>query len=133
MLLLSNVIEKRHHATHRNIADRGGTKEGTLLLLLVARELWMLYLFAVILGFSYGGLAAIELPIVAELFGLSSHGVIMGVASSGYTTGGAVGSVVAGRIFDSYQIAFLVCIVVCVLGIILAWRLTPPVSGGRGE
>ena len=97
----------------------------------------MFYLFAVILGFAYGGLAAIESPLVAELFGLSSHGVIMGVASFGYAVGGAVGPVMAGRIFDifnSYQIAFLVCAVVCVLGIILACRLRPPTSaGGEGD
>ncbi|MFX1552978.1 MAG: MFS transporter [Promethearchaeota archaeon] len=109
---------------------------GAFFLLLVARDSWMFYLFAVVLGFAYGGLAAIESPIVADLFGLASHGAIMGVAASGYTTGGAFGPVVAGRIFDifgSYQIAFLVCIVVCVLGITLAWRLRPLVSEGRGR
>jgi len=101
--------------------------------LLAAGELWMFYLFAVVLGFAYGGLAAMESPIVAELFGLSSHGVIMGVASFGYTLGGAVGPLVAGGIFDAfgdYQIAFLVCAVVAVLGIILAWRLKPPHGQG---
>jgi len=101
--------------------------------LLAAGELWMFYLFAVVLGFAYGGLAAMESPIVAELFGLSSHGVIMGVASFGYTLGGAVGPLVAGGIFDAfgdYQIAFLVCAVVAVLGIILAWRLKPPLGQG---
>ena len=97
----------------------------------------MFYLFAVIFGFAYGGLAAMESPIVAELFGLSSHGVIMGVASFGYTVGGAVGPLVAGRIFDmfgGYQIAFLVCAVVGISGIILAWLLKPTVSkGGDGD
>ena len=130
-----------------SITDRVGSRSpliinlilmsGALFLLLAAGELWMFYLFAVILGFAYGGLAAIESPLVAELFGLSSHGVIMGVASFGYAVGGAVGPVVAGRIFDifnSYQIAFLVCTVVCVLGIILACRLRPPTSaGGEGD
>jgi len=99
--------------------------------LVLAGELWMFYLFAAIFGFAYGGLAAMESPIVADLFGLSSHGVIMGVAAFGFTTGGAIGPVVAGRIFDvfnSYQIAFLICAVVAVSGIVLAWRLKPPVS-----
>jgi MFS family permease len=126
-----------------SITDRVGSKSpliinlilmsGALFWLLAAGELWMFYLFAVIFGFAYGGLAAMESPIVAELFGLSSHGVIMGVASFGYTVGGAVGPVVAGRIFDifnSYQIAFLVCAVVAILGIILGWRLKSPVSQG---
>ena len=60
----------------------------------------------------------------------------MGVVSFGYAAGGAVGPVTAGRIFDifsSYQIAFLVCAVVCVLRIILACRLRPPAgTGGEG-
>jgi len=127
--------------TTGSITDRVGSKppliinfilmSGALFWLLAAGELWMFYLFAVILGFAYGGLAAMESPIVAELFGLSSHGVIMGVASFGYTAGGAVGPLVAGLIFDifkSYQIAFLICAVVGVLGIILVWRLKPPAS-----
>ena len=126
-----------------SITDRVGSKSpliinlilmsGALFWLLAAGELWAFYLFAAIFGFAYGGLAAMESPIVAELFGLSSHGVIMGVASFGYTAGGAVGPVVAGLIFDifsSYQIAFLVCTVVGVLGIILAWRLRPLVTEG---
>lgn len=126
-----------------SITDRVGSKSplivnlilmsGALFWLVVTGELWMLYLFAVIFGFAYGGLAAMESPIVAELFGLSSHGVVMGVASFGFTAGGAVGPLVAGRIFDmlgSYQIAFLVCTVVGISGIILAWLLKPPVSKG---
>jgi len=123
-----------------SITDRVGSKpplvvnlilmSGALFWLVATGELWTLYLFAVIFGFAYGGLAAMESPIVAELFGLSSHGVIMGVSSFGFTVGGAVGPVVAGRIFDvfgSYQIAFLICAVVSISGIILAWLLRLPV------
>jgi len=126
-----------------SITDRIGSKSplivnlilmsGALFWLVVTGELWMLYLFAVIFGFAYGGLAAMESPIVAELFGLSSHGVVMGVASFGFTAGGAVGPLVAGRIFDmlgSYQIAFLICALVGISGIILAWVLRPPVGKG---
>ena len=130
-----------------SIIDRVGNKpplvinlflmSGALFWLVVARELWMLYLFAVIFGFAYGGLAAMESPIVAGLFGLSSHGVILGVTAFGFTVGGAVGPILAGRIFDifgGYQIAFLICAVVGILGIILAWQLRPPVSkGGDGD
>lgn len=126
-----------------SIIDRVGNKppliinfflmSGTLFWLIVAKESWMLYLFAVIFGFAYGGLAAVESPMIAELFGLSSHGVILGITTFGYTVGGAVGSILAGRIFDifgGYQIAFLVCAVVGISGIILAWLLRPPVSKG---
>ena len=97
--------------------------------LLVARELWMLILFAVIFGFGYGGLSALISPIVAELFGLSSHGVIFGVVIMfGGSAGMAVGPLLAGHIFDitgSYQTAFVMYVVISVIGLILASRLRP--------
>ena len=96
--------------------------------LMVAREIWMLYTFAVIFGFAYGGCASAESPGIAELFGLSSHGVILGLASSFFTIGAAIGPLVAGYVFDvflSYQTAFLICGVVAILGFILTALLKP--------
>ena len=130
-----------------SVADRMGNRppliinfvmvSGVLFWLVVAKELWMLYLFAAIFGFAYGGVVVLESPLVAELFGLSSHGVILGIVAFGYTVGGAVGPILAGRIFDiigSYQVAFLVCAVLGILGIILASLLKPGVSkGGEGD
>ena len=101
----------------------------SLFWLLVAKELWMLYLFAVIYGFGYGGLSALISPIIAELFGLSSHGVIMGVVIMFGGTGGmAIGPLLAGHIFDitgSYQSAFLMYAAISVIGLILVSRLRP--------
>ena len=98
-------------------------------LLLEARELWLLYLFAVIFGFGYGGLSALISPIVAELFGLSSHGVIFGVIIMfGGTAGMAVGPLLAGHIFDitgRYQLAFMIYVVILVIGLILTSLLRP--------
>lgn len=99
-----------------------------LLWLLAAKELWMFYLFAVIFGFGYGGWAALLSPIVAELFGLSSLGVILGAVTFGLAIGEAVGPALAGRIFDitsSYQPAFLVCAALSIVAIILALFLRP--------
>lgn len=101
----------------------------SLFWLLVAKELWMLYLFAVIYGFGYGGLSTLISPIIAELFGLSSHGVIMGVVIMFGGTGGmAIGPLLAGHIFDitgSYQSAFLMYAAISVIGLILVSRLRP--------
>jgi len=94
----------------------------------VARELWMLYLFAVIYGFAHGGFFALASPIVAELFGLSSHGALLGTVFFSGTIGGAIGPVLSGHIFDitgSYQLAFLVCITLSVIGLILTLLLKP--------
>jgi len=101
--------------------------------LLAARELWRLYLFAVIFGFGYGGIAALVSLIVAELFGLSSLGIILGVVAFSITIGEASGPVVAGHIFDitdSYNLAFLACAAMSIIGIILSALLRPPSSQG---
>lgn len=128
-----------------SVADRMGNKlpliidfvliSGVLFWLVAAKELWMLYLFAIIFGFAYGGVVTLESPLVAELFGLSSHGAILGIAAFGFTVGGAIGPVLAGRLFDimgSYQVDFLVCAVIAVIACILAFLLRPSSrEGGR--
>jgi MFS family permease len=120
------------------VADRIGNRQifivgfimtlAALFWLVPARELWMLYLFAVIFGFAGGGMAASESPLVAGLFGLASHGLIYGVVHLGFTAGAAVGPVVTGYIFDitgSYQVAFLLCAGLSIAGIVLASILRP--------
>jgi len=103
-----------------------------LLWLLAARELWMFYLFAIVFGFGYGGMAALAAPVVAELFGLSSLGAIMGVTMIFVGGAGAVGPVVAGHIFDitgSYSLAFTIYAVLSLISLVLILRLKP--AGGR--
>jgi MFS family permease len=61
---------------------------------------WSLYLFAAVFGFGFGALASTMSPLSAELFGMTSHGVIFGVITFGGTIGGGIGPLVAGKIFD---------------------------------
>jgi len=94
----------------------------------IADGLWELYLFAVIYGFAHGGFFALLSPLVAELFGMSSHGVILGMVIFVGTFGAAVGPVVTGGIFDitrSYQLAFLILLLISVMGFILSTLLRP--------
>jgi len=120
------------------IADKIGNKVALLvclstsaaafLLLLAARELWMFYLFAVMFGFSLWSSMAMISPLTAELFGLKSHASIF--ASRGFigALGGAAGPVVAGYVFDvtgSYHWAFIICLIVGVIGIIATLALKP--------
>ena len=98
-----------------------------------AEELWMLYLFAIMYGFAHGGFFALISPVVAELFGLSSHGVIFGIVNFSSAIGGATGPVLAGRIFDvsgSYNQAFLICAIASVVALILISLLRP--AWGKG-
>ncbi len=121
-----------------SVSDRAGRKSSliigfvlflvALLWLQLARELWMLYLFAIIFGFGMGGVVALQSPVAAELFGLRAHGAILGAVVFGTATGGAIGSLLAGRIFDitgGYYLAFLVCAVLAIVGLILVWLLKP--------
>ena len=111
----------------------------TLLWLQVAREVWMLYLFAVVYGFAHGGLFTVISPIVAEYFGIRSHGVLFGIIAFSGTVGGAVGSVLAGRIFDitgSYNLAFWICTALGTVGLGLMLSLgsvSPNVKEIPGE
>lgn len=96
--------------------------------LVPAKMAWMLYAFAVFFGFAYGGCVVAEPPLVAVLFGLESHGLILGVIAFGFTVGGAVGPWLTGHIFDvtsSYQTAFLGCALLSLLGLILTAILKP--------
>lgn len=96
--------------------------------LIVAREAWMLYLFAIIFGLAYGGSITLFSPIVADLYGLSSHGAIFGVLTFIGTIGEAIGPVTAGSIFDitgSYNLAFLIFASVSLIAFILASLLKP--------
>jgi len=101
----------------------------SLFWLVPAKEVWGLYLFAVVFGFAFGGCATSESPLVAGLFGLRSHGLILGVISLlGFTFGAAVGPLVGGYIFDmasSYQLAFIVCGAMSVVGLVLTALLSP--------
>jgi MFS family permease len=93
-----------------------------------AKELWTLYLFTVVYGFAHGGFFALTSPLVAELFGTKSHGVIFGIVLFLGTIGGAIGPTVTGRLFDvrgSYQLAFLILVAVSVTGLVMSSFLRP--------
>ena len=85
--------------------------------------MWLLCSFAVVFGFAYGGSVASHSPLVADLFGLSSHGLILAVAGLGVTIGGAIGPLLTGYLFDlqgSYRTAFIVGGAICLLGFALS-------------
>jgi len=88
----------------------------------------MLYLFAAVFGFGSGGGAALMSPMVAELFGLTSHGMLLGLITFGFTLGAAFGPLTAGYSFDiilSYQPAFLIIAFIGVAGLTLSALLRP--------
>ena len=119
------------------VADRAGNRTcmiGCFTLLILAflwlqlvNELWMLYLFAVVYGIGHGGHFTLISPLVAEHFGIRSHGVLFGIVLFAGTVGGAVGPILAGHLFDitgSYGGAFWICVAFGTtgLGLLLSLR-----------
>lgn len=106
-----------------------------LLWLQASKELWMFYLFAAVYGFTHGGLFTAISPIVAEYFGIRSHGLLFGVAAFAGTVGGFIGPIFAGSMFDitgSYGVAFMGYVIVAAIGLGLIFFL-PPYAPGKGH
>ena len=126
-----------------NAGDRIGNKyvyvicfillSASLFWLMSVTEVWMFYLFAIVFGFAYGGIATSMSPLVATLFGIRSLGLIFGATNNGFTIGATIGPFVAGYIFDvtsSYRLAFLLSGVIAALGLISTLALKPIRSEG---
>lgn len=82
---------------------------GTLLWLMWADQLWMLYVFALCFGFMWGGSGTVITALIGDLFGTRSLGTIMGIMSAGWALGAAIGPAIGGFIFDmsgNYFMAF---------------------------
>ena len=107
---------------------------GTMLWLIQSSELWMLYLFAAVFGFSYGGGDAPLIAIIGDIFGERHLGVIMPVTSVGWPIGAAVGSALAGYIFDingSYTFAFIIgMIAILTAAALILFMRTPTAKTG---
>lgn len=98
------------------------------MLLIVAKSLWMLYLFAGIFGLGLWSSGGLVPPMIAEMFGLKSHGAIYGSIFIGGATGGAFGPVIVGYLFDvtgSYVPAFVVCLIISSLSLSALISLKP--------
>jgi len=101
----------------------------SLFWLISASSEWSLFLFSIAFGFAYGGMLVLFSPLVAELFGTRSHGVILAAGALAGSFGAALGPIVTGYIFDvlcSYTMAFILCAVLALTGLISTLLLIPP-------
>jgi MFS family permease len=122
--------------------DRIGTKKALIICLSIlilsflwlniSNKPWMMYLFGGIYGIAHGGTFTVLSPIVADLFGIRSHGALFGIVAFTGTVGGAVGPVLAGLIFDftgSYNIIFMFMVLIASTSLLLAFPLRRTVAG----
>jgi len=123
------------------VIDKRGSKAvmGVSFLLLMAGlvwlqfadRLWMIYLFGVVYGLAHGGFFTAISPLVAEWFGIQYHGTLFGIVVCFGTTGGAVGPLLAGHLFDlsgSYQSTFMILTALA----LVAWGLLLSLRPARG-
>lgn len=102
------------------LCERIGYKKGLILscgLCLIAflyltlvKNLLMLYIFVIFYSLGYGGKAMALPGLTGEVFGTNSLGKILGLIAIAFGTGGFIGSVLGGWIFDqthSYRLAFI--------------------------
>ena len=126
--------------------DRIGGRRALIICLIVlfcsfvwlhfATEAWMLFLFAAIYGFAHGGFFTVVSPMVAELFGIGSHGVLFGIILFSGTLGGAFGPLMAGRVFDvtgSYRMVFFALCGMTLIGFVMMMLLRPIRDYGSGS
>jgi MFS family permease len=119
-----------------NMADRFSNKVGlgisylfmglSLVWLIPSHAEWSFYLFSVVFGFAYGGMQVLFSPLVAEVFGTRSHGVILAAGALVGSVGAAIGPIASGYIFDvsgSYIIAFILCAILAFAGFVSTFLL----------
>lgn len=73
-------------------------------------------------------MATMESPIVAHIFGMRSHGVLLGLVFFSDTMGGSVGPFLAGYLFDvtsSYRLAFILCAILSVVNLLAILLIRP--------
>jgi len=95
---------------------------GTMIWLVWSQELWMLYLFAIVYGFTQGGFISSMGALIGSTFGLGKIGAVFGVLEIGFGIGAAIGPFIGGLIFDvndSYFSAFLLGAAVMLIATLL--------------
>jgi MFS family permease len=100
----------------------------SLFSLIFLGKLWLLDIFAVVFGLAFGSGLAQAPALVAHFFGTATLGVIFGIISFCQTLGGSLGSYLAGLIYDisqDYQLIFIICGVLCLIGMTATALLKP--------
>lgn len=107
---------------------------GAMLLLAGGSNLWMLYLFGIIFGLSFGGLDPPLIALIGDVFGMRHIGVIIGVLVVGWNAGAAIGPALAGYTFDvsgNYAFAFLAGMIAMLIAAVLILLVTQPKRGAQ--
>jgi OFA family oxalate/formate antiporter-like MFS transporter len=126
------------------ISDRMGRKRTlglnltlqvfTWIWIMYTHNTWMLIVFAIFYGFSYGGVSAVFPAIVGDYFGRLKAASVIGAIFTIAGVAAAFGPIVGGIIYDltkSYQLAFLLGALTNVVSLVLLFLSNPPKRKAR--
>lgn len=89
---------------------------------------WQVVLFVLLMGLGYGGVSVVYAASAADLFNGPHFGKILGLLDIGFGLGAAIGSYMAGWLFDhfrSYRLTFYVVMVLILVSIACIWAAAP--------
>lgn len=86
-----------------------------------------LYIFAVLIGFNYGGLFSLFPTITADIFGNKNFGQNYGWVFLAYAVGGIIFPILGGKLGDlgNFPLAFTICGVLCFVAVITILMVKP--------
>ena len=79
-----------------------------------------LYIFAMLIGFNFGGNFALFPTITADTFGSKYVGRNYGWVFLAYAVGGIFGPILGGKLGDmgNFPLAFTICGILCILAVV---------------
>lgn len=120
------------------ISDKIGRKTSIVLMMatqgiFVILFQWMagnpltLYLFAILIGFNFGGNFALFPAITADTFGTKNVGQNYGWVFLAYAVGGIFGPIMGGKLGDmgNFPLAFTICGVLCLVAVLTIYLVKP--------
>lgn len=126
------------------ISDRIGRKLSIIIMSLtqgifvflfqyMAGNFYTLYLFAMLIGFNFGGNFALFPTITADTFGTKYVGQNYGWVFLAYAIGGIFGPIMGGKLGDlgNFPLAFTICGILCIVAVATIFLVKPAVKVER--
>jgi OFA family oxalate/formate antiporter-like MFS transporter len=88
---------------------------------------YTLYLFAMLIGFNFGGNFALFPTITADTFGTKYVGMNYGWVFLAYAIGGILGPIMGGKLGDlgNFPLAFTICGILCIVAVLTIAMVKP--------
>lgn len=91
---------------------------------------YTLYLFAMLIGFNFGGNFALFPTLTADVFGVKNVGMNYSWVFLAYAIGGIFGPIMGGKLGDmnNFPLAFTICGILCILAVVTISMVRPAVK-----